>query len=251
MRAIFGEPGTLVGHRGLGAGVVDGLTQNTMESFLRGIELGLDWIEVDVRRARDDELFVIHNTVLPDGSQVSALSASELDAAGALRLDALLEAVPPSVGVVFDVKSSVADAGRPATMTTAGVLGRWCAARLGKRPALTQSFDPAALGQVRAGDPRMALGWLTWLSFPIGLAVGAAAHLDVQLLAVHAGSLDPQVQRRFGEDASVDEVVAAVHGAGRELMVWCPAPDVLDALRAGGVDALVVDDVPRVLAAHR
>ena len=66
MRAIFGEPGTLVGHRGLGAGVVDGLTQNTMESFLRGIELGLEWIEVDVRRARDDELFVIHNTVLPD-----------------------------------------------------------------------------------------------------------------------------------------------------------------------------------------
>ena len=251
MSAIFGEPGTLVGHRGLGAGVVDSLTQNTMDSFLTGIDLGLEWIEVDVRRSRDDELFVIHNTVLPDGSEVSARSAGELDAVGALRLDALLEAVPQSVGVVFDVKSSVADAGRSATMTTAAVLGRWCAARLGERPALTQSFDPAALGQVRVGDPRMALGWLTWLNFPVGLAVASVAHLDVQVLALHAGSLDPQTQRRFGEGASVDEVVAAVHGAGRELLVWCPAPDVLDALRTGGDDALVVDDVPRVLAALR
>jgi glycerophosphoryl diester phosphodiesterase len=248
---VFGAPGTLVGHRGLGAGVVDGLTQNTMESFLAAVDLGLEWIEVDVRRTRDDELFVIHNTVLPDGSQVFARSGSELDAMGAVRLDALLEAVPESVGVVFDVKSSLADAGRSAATTTAGVLGRWCAARLGDRPALTQSFDPAALGQVRAGDPRMPLGWLTWLHFPIGLAVGAAAHLDVQLLAVHAGSLDPQSQHRLGEDASVEEVAAAVHGAGRELMVWCPGADDLEALRRGGVDALVVDDVPRVLAAQR
>jgi len=36
-----------------------------------------------------------------------------------------------------------------------------------------------------------------------------------------------------------------VHESGRELMVWCPSAPRARRLAVAGVDALVVDDVPR------
>ena len=39
------------------------------------------------------------------------------------------------------------------------------------------------------------------------------------------------------------------HEAGLEVVAWCPLPDVARELFAAGVDAVVVDDVPRALTA--
>jgi glycerophosphoryl diester phosphodiesterase len=57
----------LIGHRGCGQGVVDGYAENTLDSFLAAIECGVDWLEVDVRRTRDDTLLVAHDPADPDG----------------------------------------------------------------------------------------------------------------------------------------------------------------------------------------
>lgn len=243
---VFTKPGTLIGHRGMGAGVVDGYRENTLESFLACARAGIDWVEVDVRRTRDDALFVLHDAVLPAGVDVVSLTASEVRALGAVGLEELMEALPGDVGVVFDVKSSLEDARRSDTATTAALLGVWCSRHLAGRPALAQSFDPGALRHLRAADRGLALGWLTWRRFPVGLAVSAAAHLDVQVLAVHAGSLSKKGQRASGEVIDVERVVEGVHASGRQLMAWCPPARRVDPLAALGVDALVVDDVPRV-----
>lgn len=248
---VFSRPGTLIGHRGLGAGLVDGCRENTVESFLACARAGVGWVEVDVRRTRDDRLFVVHDAVLPVGVEVVSLTGAEVQAFGAVALEELLDALPAHVGVVFDVKSSLEDAGRSDTATTAALLGVWCSRFLGDRPALAQSFDPGALRHLRAAHAGLALGWLTWWRFPVGLAVSAAAHIDVQVLAVHAGSLSKRGQQASGEVVDVERVVERVHDAGRQLMVWCPPARRVGALAAAGVDALVVDDVPRVVNASR
>jgi glycerophosphoryl diester phosphodiesterase len=242
---VFPETGTLVGHRGLGKGFVDGHRGNSLGSFLAAVEAGVDWLEVDVRRSADDRLFVVHDEAFEDGAFLAGLDGHEAIRRGALPLARLLEALPEDVGVVFDVKSSVRDAARSADLTTASLLGELCNRLLRDRPAVAQSFDPAALIQLRETVPGLALGLLTWIRFPVGLAVAAAAHLDVQTLAIHAGSLNRGVETGLLDVPELPDLVASVHAANRELVVWCPPVRRVRALAAAGVDAMVVDDVRR------
>src|SRR5579859_986244 len=50
----------VVGHRG----AMGYCPENTLASFERGLELGADWIELDVHPSRDGELIVIHDETL-------------------------------------------------------------------------------------------------------------------------------------------------------------------------------------------
>src|ERR1051326_665563 len=50
----------VVGHRG----AMGHSPENTMASFERGLELGADWIELDVHLSRDGCLMVIHDETL-------------------------------------------------------------------------------------------------------------------------------------------------------------------------------------------
>jgi glycerophosphoryl diester phosphodiesterase len=250
MGEIFRGPGTLVGHRGLGKGVVQGHRGNTLDSFLAAAEAGADWVEVDVRRSADDGLFVVHDEAFDDGLFLVTLPSEEVARRGALRLAELLDALPLGVGVVFDVKSSVRDAERTSDRTTAAILGDVCNRMLHGRPAVAHSFDPSALHHLREVSPTLALGLMTWFRFPVGLAVAAAAHLDVQTLAIHSGSLNPGVQT--GPDVpELPDLVESLHTAARELVVWCPPVRRVRALAAAGVDAMVVDDVARHAAKMR
>jgi glycerophosphoryl diester phosphodiesterase len=241
---VFVEPTILIGHRGLGKGTVNGQVENTRGSFLAALEAGVDWVEVDVRRTLDDQLFVAHDAFT--GSRfMTQMSAREVSAGGGLRIEELLDALPGSAGVVFDVKSSIEDAGRPPRTTTAALLARLGSRSPWHRPAVAMSFDPASLQHMREELPSLPLGLLTWLRFPVGQAVAAAAHLDVQLLALHAGSLWPGPAALRADVPALEEVVEHVREADRQLMVWCPNRAQTRALVAAGVDALVVDDVPR------
>lgn len=244
---VFGT-GTLVGHRGLGQGMVDGQRGNTLGSFLAAIEAGADWVEVDVRRSVDDALFVVHDEAFDDGAFLATLPAHEAARRGALPLRQLLERLPEETGVAFDVKSSVRDAERSACLTTAALLGDLCKRMLGGRPAVAQSFDPAALQHLRETVPSLPLGLLTWIRFPIGVAVAAAAHLDVQTLAIHSGSLSKGLKSGPLDVPELPELVDSVHAADRELVVWCPPVHRVRVLAAAGVDAMVVDDVSRHVA---
>lgn len=240
---MFSRPATLVGHRGLGKGVVQGHVENTLGSFLGAVEAGIDWVEVDVRRTVDDRLFVAHDAFAGQGF-LARTPAGEASRAGGLRLEELLEALPPAVGVVFDVKSSIEDAGRDRTATTATLLARAGRASAWDRPTAALSFDPASLRHLRDELPDLALGLLTWTGFPVGHAVAAAAHLDVQLLAIHAGSFWPRAASALADVPALDEVVERVHLANRQLAVWCPNQTQTRKLVAAGADALIVDDVP-------
>jgi len=246
---VFNRPATLIGHRGLGEGVVHQQVENTMGSFLGALDAGIDWVEADVRRTLDDELFVTHDAAFPDGVFLAEMTGAQARRHGALPIFELLEALPGHAGVMFDVKSSLEDAGRPATSTTAALFARITGRLEHERPVFASSFDPAALLHLRAELPSLPLGLTTWLRFPIGHAVAAAAHLDVEVLAVHAGSLWPNAATATVDVPALQRVVDQIHGADRQILVWGPTVDQSSHLAEAGVDAMVVDDAPAHVAA--
>jgi glycerophosphoryl diester phosphodiesterase len=246
---VFRELPVLIGHRGLGRGVVCGHRENTLDSFATAAGLGLPWVEADVRRTEDDVLVVAHDAEYGDGTALADVPAAEADRRGTLRLRTLLDCLPRDVGLNLDLKSSIGDGLRPPSRTTAALLGPVVAAEADRRPVMVSSFDPGALGRLREDVPGVPLAWLTWFQFPLEAAVAGCAHMDVEVLGLHVGSLagDPRTGTLDGEAAA--RTVSLVHGAGRQLMVWCPATDPARVLVEAGADAVVVDEVPGALSA--
>ncbi|WP_448620175.1 glycerophosphodiester phosphodiesterase [Geodermatophilus sp. URMC 65] len=246
MGRVFGAGPAVIGHRGLGCGTVRGHRENTLGSFTAAAAQGATWVEADVRRTADDVLVVRHDEVYPDGTRVAEVTAAEADRRGTLRLHTLLEQLPHDVGLDVDLKPAIDDSLRPPSRTTAALLAPVVAAAVRRRPLLVTSFDPAALHRLRCQEPSVPLGWLTWHRFPLDVAVVACAHLDVDVLGLQVGSL---ADRNSGvvEPATVAEALPFVHGAGRELVVWCPALISAGVLLEAGADAVVVDEVPSAL----
>lgn len=248
MGSVFGTRTALLGHRGCGKGLVDGQTENTLGSFLAAVDQGVDWVEVDVRRTGDDDLIVAHHPTADDGTFWADLTGPQARAKGVLGLAELLEAVPERVGVNFDLKSSAEDALRSRGATTAALLAPVAARAARRRPVLVTSFDAAALGILRERSPGVPRGILTWVRFPIGQAIAAAGHLDVQVLAAQWGSLRPNRIEDATMQRPLEYVVDLVHRSGCEFLVWCPPLAFSRQLRDAGADALCVNDVPRFLA---
>ncbi|HET9141977.1 glycerophosphodiester phosphodiesterase [Actinophytocola sp.] len=245
---VFGPRPVLLGHRGCGRGTVNGYLENTLESFLAAVDMGIDWVEVDVRRTSDDRLVVAHNPANTDGVFYADITATEAEA---LDLDTLLSALPSMVGVDFDVKTSMEDATRSRARSTMGQLAAVARRESSRRPLLISSFDPGALDIARELAPGVPRALLTWLDFPIGQAVAAAGHLDVQVLAPHWGSLRPNGVESRELHRPLEYVVSTVHASGREFLAWCPGLDFARQLLAAGVDALCVNNVPKFLPALR
>lgn len=245
---VFGNRPALLGHRGCGRGLVGSFAENTLDSFLAAARLGIDWVEVDVRRTADDQLVVVHNPADEHGVFYADITGAEAAARGALLLDTLLEALPAGVGVDFDVKTAMEDATRDRAGTTMGLLAPLARREASRRPTLISSFDVGALDIAREAAPGVPRGLLTWLDFPIGQAVAAAGHLDVQVLAPHWGSLRPNQVEPEPLHRPLSYVVDMVHASGREFLAWCPKLEFARQLLDAGVDALCVNNVPTVMA---
>lgn len=227
----------------MGKGEVEGYRENTLDGFLAAVERGLRWVEVDVRRTADDELGVLHNPTTEEGAFLIDQPFAAASAHGLLRLADLLAALPPHVGVDFDVKSSLEDALLPRQRTTAALLAPLLEREAARRPVLVTSFDPSALLMIRAAVPQVALGLMAWLYFPLRKAIPAAAHLDMQVVAAHWRSfavnrIDPAPIHR---EAAYSVRIA--HEAGLEVLAWSPPPKHARRLVDAGVDAVVVNDL--------
>jgi glycerophosphoryl diester phosphodiesterase len=246
---VFGDGPALIGHRGMGCGVVSGQRENTLGSFTTAVGLGMTWVEADVRRTADDVLVVAHDAAYADGTRLADHPAAEADRRGTLRLHTLLERLPTDVGVNVDLKSSIDDSIRSPRRTTAGLLGPIVSAEAARRPVIVSSFDPAALRRLRDEAPEVPLGWLTWHQFPLEAAVAGCAHMDVEVLGLHVGSLGWEIRTGTVDRSAVARTLSLVHASGRQLLVWCPAAAHARLLLELGADAVVVDEVPGALRA--
>jgi glycerophosphoryl diester phosphodiesterase len=232
---LFGPGPTLCGHRGSGRGIVDGQRENTLGSFRAAVEAGLTWVEADARFTADDVLVSRHDPVADDGRFISEITAEEADAQGLMRLADLLEDLPEEIGVDVDIKSSVEDALRPRERTTAALVADLVADQ--RRPLLVSSFDPSALLIARERLPDVALGLLTWKSFPLRKAIPAAVHLGAAVVAPHHTSFDAHMERPASRSVEI------AHEAGLEVLGWGGSHERAAELFAAGVDCVVVDDV--------
>jgi glycerophosphoryl diester phosphodiesterase len=246
---VFGPGPAVIGHRGLGCGVVSGHRENTLGSFTAAVELGVRWVEADVRHTGDDTLVVAHDEAQADGTTIAARTAEDADRRGTLRLRTLFDALPSGVGINVDVKSPIDDCLRPPSRTTAGLLAPVVAAEALRRRVMVSSFDPAALRLLHDEAPGVPLAWLTWHRFPLEIAVAGCAHMDVDVLALNVGSLLRHPITGAVDSALAADVVALVHGCGRQLLVWCPDAGHARMLAEAGADALVVDEVSKTLGA--
>jgi glycerophosphoryl diester phosphodiesterase len=233
----------VIGHRGSGARAGGDLRENSVRSLLAAVRSGMGWVELDVHRCSDG-LALLHEPVHRPGELVIGQSVEQLRTLEVDDLAAALDALPLSVGVDIDVKTSLEDATAGPDECTAAVLAPLVEREVSRRPLLVTSFDPAVLLDLRDRVPDVALGLLTWFRFPLRMAVTAAARLGMDVLALQVGSLGaPDGEGRFVLRPDAPQAVEVAHTAGLEVLVWCPDPAIAAVLAGLGVDAVVVDDV--------
>ena len=224
----------VVGHRG----AMGHCPENTPASFERGLELGADWIELDVHLSRDGALVVIHDETVDrttDGhgavrdhtlAELKALDAGgwfgpeyagqripTLDEvlAWARRCNTIVDIEIKNAPVYYaGIEAAVVDAVRRHDMT---------------EQVIVISFDHAAVKQVKALEPRVATGVL-FAGRPVDGGLGMARQAQADAVLPHW--------------AYVTETdVAAAHAAGLSVAPWASSdPDVLRQLIAAGVDAI-------------
>jgi glycerophosphoryl diester phosphodiesterase len=206
---------------------VGGQAENTLGSFRAAVAAGVRWVEVDVRLNAAGQLVASHD---PIGDPAKEL----------MLIEELLEDLPPEVGVNLEIKTELADATRPRGETTAALTAD-LAGRAKSRPLLLTSFDPSAPLIVRERDPRLRIGLLTWIRFPLRKAVPAAVHLGMDVVAPHVQSLQL-------EEPELHASIRVAHEAGLQVVGWCPDREQAEKLIAAKVDCLIVDDVPAAMA---
>jgi glycerophosphoryl diester phosphodiesterase len=234
---VFQDVPVLCGHRGCGRGVVAGQRENTLGSFLAAAAAGVPWVEVDVRATADRVLVASHDPYLEDGRTIAETRADETDL---MRIEDLFDELPPEVGINVEIKSAIEDATRARDATTAALTADLLARQAGSRPVLATGFDASAPLIVAERAPGTPVGLLTWHSFPVHMAVAAAAQLGMDVVAPNVASF------ALGQTPAEElaRVVGIAHEAGLQVLAWCPDADEREQLIVAGVDCLIIDDVP-------
>lgn len=149
-------------HRGASAAHPD----NTIAAFEGARGEAADWVELDVRRARDGALVVSHDAWYQDGRSVWATPADERPD-GVLLLDAALDACA-GMAVNVEIKNSPGDLGEvdgePVghDLTVADEVVAFLAGRDGTQRYEISSFDESTLQRVRSLEPRIPTAYLVF-----------------------------------------------------------------------------------------
>lgn len=218
------ESWCVVGHRGA-AGLAP---ENTLASFRRAVELGVDAVELDVHWI-GGALVVLHDDRVDRTTDGQGLASSlgldrlrQLDAGGGERiplLDEVLAEVPAETGVNVELKGAG---------TAAPVAERL---RGERRRLLVSSFDHDELARFHRACPECPCAPLfgRW-----GDVAGAAARVDAAAVNI-------------GDRLAVPDRIDAIRRLGLACLVYTVNdPARASALRAGGASGVFTDYPDRV-----
>jgi glycerophosphoryl diester phosphodiesterase len=207
--------------------------ENTLPALRAAVALGADWVELDLRRARDGTIVVLHDQRLTRlwgaDAEVSELDAAEVAALGEgdVRIPTLRQAlaeVPLPLMVDFTRREVVPGALGDVAAAGAGTLER----------CLFVTGNVAALRELRAQSARARIG-LTWVD-------GDEPPLELldELGAEYWNPMFALVTPRG---------VDAVHASGRKVSTWTvdAARDMAGVVEAG-VDAVVSNQVATLVS---
>jgi len=194
----------LLGHRGA-SGVAP---ENTLRAFRRALELGADGVEVDVQRAADGALVLIHDDTVERTTNgrgvVGALTLAALtalDAGGGEGIPRLEELLTWAAGMrpqpFLNLELKMAGVG-PDTLAALAAVGYG-------GPLALSSFDYPSLEATRRLDATVEL-WVLAARWDEGLVARARA--------IGASCLD------LWHGAITEEVAARVAEAGLGLVAW-------------------------------
>lgn len=221
-------------HRGLH--VAD--RENTLEAFRAALELGVDGVELDVRRTLDGELVVHHDPAIGRAAIARASRADlpayvatlheALDACGGLKVNVELKNSRRPANAIYDESSQLA------RHVVEVVRNANCIDSV-----LFSCFDFDTCVQLRSLDDALQVGWL-WNVVRNPTRALRQAH-EAGLNAVH-----PNYRR---VDATLLEQARDV---GLALNVWTVnAPADIEVVAALGVDAIITDDPATALVLVR
>jgi glycerophosphoryl diester phosphodiesterase len=224
---------TVFAHRGASGYV----TENTIESFTRAIELGATWIECDAR-AVEGRAIIFHDRNLNRMSGVNQLVAKqslsqlqsiELKGGGRIPLlERVIQVVDGRAGLQIELK------GTGAASVVATDLKRALSAGLGAERLLVSSFDHQELYRFKQMIPEVRLGLLVY-GYPLN-CLGIARRLGV--FSVH-----------LNVEYVTAERVNQLKKAGYKVYVYTVNDsDELKALSALGIDGVFSDFPDRILA---
>jgi glycerophosphoryl diester phosphodiesterase len=150
-----------IGHRG----AKGHLAENTLASFQKAIDLGVDMIELDIQLSLDRVPMVIHDTTVDRTTSSTGLvtdfSAKELQQLGIPTLAAVFELVNNRCDINIEIKAFSA---------TQSVLNLIAKNIIDKNKILISSFDWNALQEVRFHSDEIRIGVLTETDLDLALA---------------------------------------------------------------------------------
>ncbi|HIE51609.1 MAG TPA: glycerophosphodiester phosphodiesterase [Armatimonadetes bacterium] len=220
----------VVGHRGA-AGLEP---ENTLRSFRRALELGVDYVECDVHLTRDGHLAVIHDETVDRTTngqgRVAVFTLAELKRLDAGRgehiptLEEVLNLTRGRVGVLIELKGP--HTAEP-VVRTVKQLGM-------EEEVVLTSFHLERIRAAKTLEPHLRTGAI--FGQPPSDAVAQALAVGAAGLGVHYRNL-------------TRELVAAAHAAGLEVRAWNPdTEEEMQALLALGVDGISTNRPDLLLA---
>lgn len=220
----------VIGHKG----VPTTERENSVASFRRAREVGVDGVELDVRRAAGGSLAVWHDPVLPDGRRLLDTPWDEL-ATEVADLTAVLDACAGLRLVNVEVKNWPYDQDFDASLGVAETVGAALAARPGAERArlLASCFHRPTLDRLRGvldeRAPEVATAWLLWNVDDPAEVVQVAVENGHAALHPHFTAVTPALLDR-------------AHAAGLTVNCWtCNDLERIRALAAMGTDGIITD----------
>ena len=215
----------VIAHRGASAH----LKENTLDAFRLAVEMGADWIELDVRRSRDDVLVIHHDAHISDGRVIVKHDHADLPD----DLTTLSEALEACSGanVNIEIKNEQYE---PDFDPACGLVEATLEVALAHRPMdelLISSFNMEVVRRSKAINPELDAGLITMVRIK-DPALLAERMVEVGLQTYHP------YQRLLDQ-----EMVDAAHAVGMPVYPWTVNNDEQSGRMIDlGVDGLIGDD---------
>lgn len=218
-------------HRGASIGA----PENTMASFSAAMAAGADFIELDVQRASDGTVVVVHDGDLMrlggDPRKVGSLAwpdfgsidvGSHFDPGFAAErvptLEQVIDLVRGQMKINVELKYNVPD-----PELAPAVIDLLRSKQFLDQVVIT-SLDAAALRQVKGIDPDVQTGLIVTAS------VGNVAQTEADFVSLNAAQATTSLVRRM-------------HAAGKQVHVWTVnTPEAMQVMMERGVDNIITDD---------
>lgn len=221
----------VIAHRGASAAAAE----NTLPAFRLARELGADWVELDARRSQDGMVVVSHDACLADGRMIVKTNSDDLPVSMPNLAEALEEC--ESTGVNIEIKNLPDEPDYDDQHVVSEAVAGLVQAYLGVERALVTSFNIDALDRLKAVDPSIPCGWLTFDMGDPASAIGRAVAHDMVTINPYDATVDAAFVRR-------------AHDAGLGVNVWTvDDPERMARLCEFGVDGIItnVPDVGRAV----